>query len=73
MGDDTKTIELWACGYDAPCKVHNCKLKAIIIARSVDAGGRPLRQYELCAAHAEQIAERERSKGREVVRRGIGR
>jgi len=38
---DTKIIELWPCGYDAPCKVRNCKLKATTIARSVNAGGRP--------------------------------
>ncbi len=72
MADDTKIIELWPCGYDAPCKVRNCKLKATTIARSVDGGGRPMRQYELCATHAEQITERERAKGREVVKRGVG-
>jgi len=54
MPDDSKSIELWPCGYQAPCKVRNCKAKATIIARSVDAGGRPLRQYELCAKHADQ-------------------
>src|SRR5262245_47477244 len=64
MPDETKTIELWPCGYQAPCKVKNCKSKATAIARSVDAQGRPIRQYELCAVHAEQVAERERGRGR---------
>jgi len=26
-----------------------------------------MRQYELCDAHAEQIAERERGKGRQII------
>ncbi len=60
-----RVIELWPCGYQAPCKVKSCKLKATTIA----AGGRPRKQYELCAVHAEQIAERERAKGREIARR----
>jgi hypothetical protein len=71
MPDGTKAIELWPCQYQAPCKVRNCRAKATTIARSVDAGGRPLRQYELCATHAEQIAERERGRGREIVTRGV--
>jgi hypothetical protein len=63
MADDTKTIELWPCGYDARCNVRNCKAKATRLARSLDSGGRPIRQYELCAAHAEQVVERERGNG----------
>jgi hypothetical protein len=73
MPDETKTIELWLCGYDARCKVRNCKARATTLARSVDNHGRPLRQHELCAVHTEQVAERERAKGREVVRREVGR
>ena len=73
MADDTKTIELWPCGYDARCNVKNCKAKATTLARSVDAGGRPLRQYELCTIHAERISERERGRGREIVRREPGK
>ena len=72
MSDETKTIELWPCGYQAPCKVKNRLNKATTIARSIDADGRPMRQYELCTAHAEQIAEREKGRGREIVRRWIG-
>jgi hypothetical protein len=37
--------------------------KATTIARSVDAGGRPVKQYEVRAAHAESVAERERGRG----------
>lgn len=63
MPDEAKTIELWPCGYQAPCKVRNCRARATVIARGVDGGGRPTGQYELCAAHAEQVAERERGRG----------
>jgi hypothetical protein len=38
------------------------------IARSVDAGGRPMKQYEVCDVHAEQLAVRERGKGRKVIK-----
>ena len=69
MPDETKTIELWPCGYQAWCNVRNCKVKATTLARSVDAGGRPMKQYELCSVHAEQVAERERGKGREILKR----
>ena len=67
----TKEIELWPCGYQTPCKVRNCRNKATVIARSIAAGGQPRNQHELCAVHAEQIAERERAKGREIVMRKI--
>jgi hypothetical protein len=69
LTDETKAIELWPCGYDAGCNVRNCKAKATTLARSVDAGGRPMKQYELCGVHAEQVAEREKGRGREIVRR----
>jgi hypothetical protein len=68
MADQTKTIELWPSGYQARCKVRNCKVKATTLARGVDSGGRPTVQHELCAVHAEQ---RERRKGREIVKRGV--
>jgi hypothetical protein len=73
LSDDTKTIELWPCGYDARCNVRNCKAKATTLARSVDAGGRPMNQYELCSVHAQQVAERERGKGREILKRPSGK
>jgi hypothetical protein len=28
-----------------------------------------MKQYELCSVHAEQVAERERGKGREILKR----
>ena len=73
LADNVKEIELWPCRYDAPCRVKHCRSKATTIARSIDAGGRPERQYELCAIHAEQVLERERAKGREIVRQEVGR
>ena len=69
LPDDVKTIELWACSYDAPCKVQNCGTMATMIARSMDSDGRHIHQYELCQPHAEQVAEREKLRGRGIVRR----
>ena len=69
IDDQTKEIELWPCGYQAQCRVKNCKAKATTIARGADSIGRPTGQYELCAVHAEQVAERERGKGRGIIRR----
>jgi hypothetical protein len=37
---------------------------------SIDVDDRPMKQYELCA---EQIAERQRAKGREVITREVAR
>jgi hypothetical protein len=73
MPDDTKAIELWPCGYDAWCNVRNCKAKATRLARSVDAGGRPIKQYELCLVHADEVAQREKLRGRDIVKREVGR
>jgi len=73
MPDDTNTIELWPCRYDARCNVRQCKAKATTLARSMDTGGRHLKQYELCLVHADQVAQREKLRGREIVRRGVGR
>ena len=70
MTDETKVIELWPCRYDARCNVMNCKAKATTLARS---GGRRMKQYELCSVHADQVAQREKLKGREIVRREVGR
>jgi len=55
----TNALEFWPCGYSAQCRVKNCKARATTLARSVDNGGRPLKQYELCTPHVEQVAERE--------------
>jgi len=42
-----------------------------MIARASDSIGRPLNQYELCAPHTEQIAEREGAQGRVIVTRRV--
>jgi hypothetical protein len=70
MAAEVEEIELWPCGYEARCRVRNCRARATTIARSVDSIGRPMTQYELCMPHAEQVAERERNKGRAIVQRG---
>jgi hypothetical protein len=72
LTDETKAIELWPCRYDARCNVKNCKAKATMLARSVDTGGRPMKQYELCSIHADQVVRREKLKGRDIIRRGVG-
>jgi hypothetical protein len=61
-------IEFRRCLYPALCTVRACRAQTTIIARSVDAGGRPMKQYELCGSHAEQVAVRERAKGRKVIK-----
>jgi hypothetical protein len=75
LTDETKTIELWPCGYDARYNVQNCEAKATTLARSVDTGGRPMKQYELCSVHADQVAQREKLKSREIreAQSGVGR
>jgi hypothetical protein len=66
--DEPAAIELRHCLYQVRCNVRACQAKATIIARSVDGGGRPMKQYELCDVHAEQVATRERAKGRKVIK-----
>jgi hypothetical protein len=68
MAGEIKTIELLSLHYQAQCRAKNCTARATVIARASDAIGRPKDQYELCAPHAEQIAERERAKGRKIFR-----
>jgi DNA polymerase/3'-5' exonuclease PolX len=71
MPNEIKAIELGPCDYHAQCRAKSCTARATIIARSIDTGGRPNKQYELCATHTEQIAEREQAKGHEIVNREI--
>jgi hypothetical protein len=66
--DEPAAIELRRRLYQVRCNVRTCQAKATMIARSVDAGGRPMKQYELCDVHAEQVATRERAKGRKVIK-----
>jgi len=68
MGEKSKTIEFWPCRYQVLCKVRDCKFEATIIARSIDAGGRPIRQYELCSVHADQFVQGAKLRGWDVVR-----
>jgi hypothetical protein len=65
--DEPAAIELRRCLYPALCTVRACRAKATIIARSVDAGGRPMKQYELCDVHAEQVVARELANGRKII------
>jgi hypothetical protein len=65
--DEPAVIELGACLYSAECRVRACRAKATVIARAVAAGSLPIRQYELCAPHAQQVAARERAKERKIL------
>jgi hypothetical protein len=65
--EEPDAIELRRCLYPALCSVRNCRAKGTMIARSVDAGGRPMKQYELCDVHADVVAARERAKGRKII------
>jgi hypothetical protein len=65
--DEPAAIELRRCLYQVRCNVRTCQAKATMIA-PVDAGGRPMKQYELCDVHAEQVVIRERGKGRTVIK-----
>jgi len=40
--EEPAAIDLRRCLYPAPCSVRSCRAKATMIARSVDAGGRPM-------------------------------
>jgi len=60
-------VGLRRCLYPALCSARSCRAKATTIARSVDAGGRPIKQYELCDMHADVVADRERAKGLKII------
>ena len=60
-------IELRRCLY-LPCAAPVAVApKPPRSSRSVDCGGRPMKQYELCYIHANQVAERERAERRKVT------
>ena len=70
MADETKTIGLGSSRYRSLYRGMELQAPPKPIAKSYDSGGRPLRQHELCQRHADQVVERERAKGREIVSRG---
>jgi hypothetical protein len=58
---ETTTVELLLCRYPKTCRVQRCKRQATLIARGMDRGGRPTRQWELCQQHADQIVNGKRA------------
>jgi hypothetical protein len=65
--DDAAEIELLRCDYAARCSRAGCRqYRATTIVRYVDSQGRPLRQFEVCDAHADLIIRRERRAGAAV-------
>jgi hypothetical protein len=56
-------IQIWRCGYLAPCRAPRCPTsRATIVLRQIDASGRPVRQIELCDRHAEIVIAREQKR-----------
>lgn len=53
-------VHLLNLGYYSECKITGCKRGASVLARGVDQGGRPIKQIELCAEHAEGMKSRRR-------------
>lgn len=48
-------VQLLDLGYYSKCKIRGCTASASVLARGVDEQGRPLKQIELCKAHAEGL------------------
>jgi hypothetical protein len=68
LSSETKTIEVLPCGYNAQCRVKNCKDRATVILRGLNSIGRPTKQWECCTSHSEAVILREAQRGRNVVR-----
>ena len=63
-------VEIWRCGYLAPCRAPRCPARhATINLRKADRAGRPVRQIGLCDRHAEAVIIRERKRGFEIFDR----
>jgi len=52
--------------YRARCTELRCQNRARLILRYADAGGRPIRNWELCHAHARVKLARDRAAGLKV-------
>jgi hypothetical protein len=50
-------IEIWPCRYSSHCRTIRCRERVTVVARYLDAQGRPLRQVELCQQHAGELAK----------------
>ncbi len=70
MPDDTKVIELWPCGYRAPCKVNNCKAKATTTARSVRLAAVRNANMSCAPCMPSRLRSESGVGGQEIVRRG---
>jgi hypothetical protein len=66
-------VRIERCFYVAPCRARRCDRRGPFVARYLDSMGRFLRQFELCAAHADRLAIRDKARGIAVSdRRGRG-
>ena len=63
-------IQLLACGYSAQCSVRGCRARATMLARYTDGQGRPLKQRELCARHADWLKAYICLQGDAIMERG---
>jgi hypothetical protein len=66
-------VQIGRCSYPASCRAPHCTVHhATIVLRKIDAAGRPVRQIELCARHAEAVIARERKRGSRYSTVAIG-
>ena len=56
-----RTLRIHRCKYVSKCKARRCQERATLVAEKVDAGGRHIRQIELCLIHCAVVIKRERS------------
>ena len=56
-------VRIARCYYVAPCRARGCGRRGSFVARYLDSMGRFLRQFELCGAHADGLAARDKLRG----------
>jgi len=71
--DEVKIIELWPCRYDAPAGSKTAELRRLSSHAASTPGEDHNANTSFCAPHAEQVSARERAKGQDIVKRGVGR
>jgi hypothetical protein len=59
-------LDIYRCAYSAPCRARGCRMRGILIALKCDAGGRPIRQIELCLDHTRVVMAREATRRLEI-------
>ena len=63
FGPAPTTLRIHRCRCVSRCKKPGCQERATLIAEKTDAGGRRLRQIELCTRPCDIVVARERARG----------